>query len=216
MYADIVVNKISKAYDRVEVIRGISLETKNNTPSVILGPSGCGKSTLLRLIAGLEIPDAGEILFNSRIVSTPRWVMEPYLRDIGFVFQNSALWPHMTIRKNIQFGMRAFSKRDSLSFTTELMLKLSINDLAERYPGQVSGGQARRAAIARALAVKPKLLLMDEPLTNIEQELKYSILEYILEFMQETGACLVYVTHDPDEAARIGGKIHKMKDGNFE
>jgi iron(III) transport system ATP-binding protein len=216
MYADIVVNKISKAYDRVEVIRGISLETKNDAPSVILGPSGCGKSTLLRLIAGLEIPDEGEILFNGRIVSTPRWVLEPYRRDIGFVFQNSALWPHMTIRKNIQFGMRAFSKFDSLSFTTELMRKLGINDLAERYPGQVSGGQARRAAIARALAVKPRLLLMDEPLTNIEQELKYSILEYILEFMQDTGACMIYVTHDPDEASRIGGKIHKMKDGNFE
>lgn len=197
------VRDVTKYYQDVKVIEHFSLEVPKSSTLVVLGPSGCGKTTLLRLIAGLETPDEGEILFNGSPASRPGWVLPPHMRSIGFVFQTPALWPHMNIAQNIRFGMP--TKHEGR--VQELLARTGLAELANRYPGQISGGEARRAALARALAPEPQHLLLDEPLTNLDPDLKQDMLALIQECVVKTGASLIYVTHDAGAAQQISERI---------
>ncbi|MCL7413897.1 MAG: ABC transporter ATP-binding protein [ANME-2 cluster archaeon] len=201
------INDVTKYYRDVKVIEHFSLEVSDHTSLVVLGPSGCGKTTLLRLIAGLEIPDEGEIYINGSLVSCPGWVLPPHRRSIGFVFQTSALWPHMTVSQNIRFGLH--SGNDGR--VQEMLTRTGLMELANRYPSQISGGQARRVALARALAPEPEYLLLDEPLTNLDPDLKQEMLTLIKETVANTGGSLIYVTHDAGEANHISERIIEIK-----
>ncbi len=202
----IVVDNIAKKYGRVLVMREISFKLAQSEFLVVIGPSGSGKTTLLRLIAGLEYPDEGEIFINDRKVSSPGYAFPPHKRNLGFVFQTSALWPHMTVEQNIKFGLKGLSKKESNFRVQELMEIISINHLQGRYPDEISGGEARRVALARSLAPKPHCLLMDEPLSNLDAELKDNLLEFIINTLKDSGTSLIYVTHDLKEGEQVSSR----------
>ncbi|NMC75520.1 MAG: ABC transporter ATP-binding protein [Geobacteraceae bacterium] len=209
------VRHVTKFYGKVKALQDVSLQVTTPEPVVILGPSGSGKSTLLRLIAGLEVPDAGEIRINGGLVSRPGWVLPPHLRNMGFVFQAPALWPHMTVEGNITFGMDGVSQDRLRGRLRELLDDFDLHGLGKRYPDELSGGEARRVAIARCLAPEPRYLLMDEPLTNLDRERKWRALERIAVAVRETGAFLVYVTHDPEEARKLSRRVIFLDSGRI-
>lgn len=198
---------LAKAYGAVKVLEGLALTVPSGGRVVILGPSGSGKTTLLRLIAGLDLPDAGEVLLDDAVMSAPGWAAPPSARKVGMVFQTPALWPHMTAAENIHFGLGRLERAAARQRVGELLAALGLEEMAGRYPHELSGGEARRVALARALAPQPALLLLDEPLTNLNVALKakvHAVLEAHLAAQQPT---LVYVTHDPAEAESIGGQV---------
>ena len=207
---------LCKAMGGRTVIDRLDLEVPDGDQTVILGPSGSGKTTLLRLIAGLEAPDKGDIFIDGIVVSSPGYALEPSRRGLGFVFQSSALWPHMTVEQNILFGVQNLPGGKARERVVSLLKKASLTGLERRYPHQISGGEARRVAIVRSLAPQPKILLMDEPLTNLNPELKTALLQLIKECSTENHASLMYVTHDKDEAGLISGRILVMKNGRLE
>jgi iron(III) transport system ATP-binding protein len=192
---------LCKCYSGKAVLQGLSLKLAEGALLVVLGPSGCGKTTLLRLAAGLELPDAGEVYLEGRLASRPGWGIPPYSRSIGFAFQSTTLWPHMTVTQNLTFGMNRAPKRHKQETVEELANAFGLTGLLKRYPGQLSGGEARRVCLARALAARPRLLLLDEPLTNLDEELKERILKEALAFMEGFHPAVIFVTHDPGEAA---------------
>jgi len=212
----IVVDQLTKSYRDVKAVDGVSFEAPRPGSLAILGPSGSGKTTLLRLIAGLEIPDAGEIHINGELVSQPGWAAAPYKRGLGLVFQTSALWPHMTVAQNILFGLHGRPKEEARGRLSELLEQTSLGGLERRYPHEISGGEARRVALARTLAPRPRCLLLDEPLTNVDPDLKRKLLSLIQEEVRQTEACLIYVTHDSSEAGQISGRVLLLKDGCLE
>ena len=212
----ILLNRVTKYYDDVKAVDSVSLEVTAGSPAVILGPSGSGKTTLLRLIAGLELPDEGEIQIDGQLASKAGWALAPYRRRLGIVFQSSALWPHMTVAQNITFGLHGIPKNKVRHRLEELLEKMSLQGLGHRYPHQISGGEARRVALARTLAPQPGCILMDEPLTNVDPELKEKLLDLIKETILRTKACLLYVTHDADEARNIAKRVVMLKDGCLE
>ena len=211
----IVVNRLTKFYGKVKALDQVSLEMKTPDPLAILGPSGSGKTTLLRLIAGLEIPDEGEIHINGSLASRPGWAILPHQRNIGFVFQSSALWPHMTVTQNILFGLNGLTKNEARERLKELLDMTYLKGLERRYPDELSGGEARRVAIARCLAPEPKYLLMDEPLIYLDPELKEKMFSLIEETTRQTQAFLVYVTHDAEEATKLSGRILNLRSGRI-
>jgi len=211
----IVLEQISKNFGKINAVDNISLEVAEKDIAVILGPSGSGKTTLLRLIAGLEMPDNGKIFYGSQLCSQKGWVLTPHKRGIGFVFQTPALWPHMTIKQNILFGLNGLSQEETHSRLIPILEQSSLMELKDRYPDQVSGGEARRVAIARALITHSKYMLMDEPLINLDYEMKQSMMSLILKTVQETGSSLIYVTHDLREAQQINGKVWIMQKGKI-
>jgi iron(III) transport system ATP-binding protein len=199
----VVVKEVSKSYGRIRALDRVSLEVPSGEAHVILGRSGSGKTTLLRLIAGLETPDEGEIYLAGRLASSKDRILAPHLRGIGFVFQAPALWPHLTLAQNIRFGIRGLSRRQACVRVEELLLQMDLDGSGNRYPHQVSGGEARRASIARALAARPAILLMDEPLLNLDPALKERMLSLLGDLISRKDAAIVYVTHDVAEAERI-------------
>ena len=213
----IVVNHVTKSYGKVRGLEEVSLELNTGETLVILGPSGSGKTTLLRLIAGLEMPDEGEIYIDDSLASRPGWTLVPHKRNIGFVFQVSALWPHMTVAQNILFGLDTLPKNTVRDRVVELLDRTGLTGLQERYPDELSGGEARRVAIARSLAPHPRYLLLDEPLINLDPELKQEMLSLIKETTLQTEASLIYVTHDVNEAWHVSsGRVLTLKSGRLE
>jgi iron(III) transport system ATP-binding protein len=206
---------LCKSYSGKAVLQGLSLKLAEGARLVVLGPSGCGKTTLLRLVAGLELPDAGQVYLEGRLASRSGWGIPPYSRSIGFAFQSPTLWPHMSVARNLTFGMNGAPKNHKQETVDELANAFGLNGLLKRYPGQLSGGEARRVCLARALAARPRLLLLDEPLTNLDEELKERILKQALAFMEGFHPAVVFVTHDPGEAkvlvARGAGLLHMRK-----
>ena len=211
----ILATDLTKSFGGVQALRGVSLELASGGVVSIIGPSGCGKTTFLRLLAGLEEPDAGEIWLDGVIASRPGWVRPPHQRGIGFVFQESALWPHLTVAQNVLFGLGGLERRAARHRAEEVLGQVGLEQFWNRYPHQLSGGEGRRVALARALAPRPRRLLMDEPLSNLDEAARIALLEQIRKSVTREGASLVYVTHDLREAREVGGRCIRMRDGRF-
>ncbi len=207
----VTLREVSMAFDNVLAVDNLNLEVNEGELVTFLGPSGCGKSTTLFLIAGIYRPLTGKIQFGDKEVTQ----LEPEEREIGMVFQNYALYPHMTVLKNILFPlkMRKTPKNEALQQVEEMAGLVGINDLLHRKPSQLSGGQQQRVAIARALVKKPKILLLDEPLSNLDARLRIETREEIRRIQKEVGITTIFVTHDQEEALSISDKILLMKNG---
>ena len=204
---------LTKRYGSIEAVVDVSFEIASGEAVIIHGPSGSGKTTLLRLLAGLEMPDEGRICIDGEIASTPDWVLPPYQRGIGIVFQRNALWPHMTVAKNIRFVMDGIPKSEKAERLRLIIQEVCLDNLSNRYPSQLSSGEARRVALARAIADKPQRLLLDEPLINLDPELKSQLLKVIQDYAHHEKATLLFVTHDLDKMEYIADKLVGMKEG---
>jgi len=201
------VRQLTKSFAGRPAFAPFSARIADGQTLVIAGPSGCGKTTLLRLIAGLAAPNAGEVILNGVTVSTPSRLVEPHVRGVGFVFQQAALWPHLTVRENIAFGLAGLGRRERSDRVDTWLAALGLQALAERHPDTLSGGEQRRVAVARTLAPRPRHLLLDEPLVHLDPAARRTILDAILAYQHKAGADLVYVTHDAGEAAQVGGPV---------
>jgi iron(III) transport system ATP-binding protein len=206
---------ISKTFGTHRAVDRVSLSIPDHALVALLGPSGSGKTTLLRLIAGLEIPDSGTITMGGTLVSSHDCMVPPSERSVGFVFQTGALWPHMTVSENIRFALSDLPFSEQQQRTRSLMERTGILRLADRYPDQISGGEARRAALARALAPQPATLLFDEPLTNLDRPLRNDLLVLIQESVRGAGSTMLYVTHDEDEAEKIADTLIRIDKGTI-
>jgi iron(III) transport system ATP-binding protein len=192
----------------------VSLDIADGELFTLLGPSGCGKTTLLRLVAGFHAADAGEIHFGRRRVDG----LPPYQRNIGMVFQNYALWPHMTVRGNVTYGLRLrkLTAREIEQRLAAGLAKVNLTGLEERYPGQLSGGQQQRVALARALVLNPDILLLDEPLSNLDAKIRVQVRSEIRTLQQDLRITTVYVTHDQEEALSLSDRVAVMRDGRVQ
>ncbi len=204
---------ITKRFGRFEALRRVSLEVADRSFTVLLGPSGCGKTTLLRIVAGLERQDAGEVWIGGRRVDH----LPPRARGIAMVFQNYAVFPHMTVFENIAFGLRmrrapAEEIRRTVTWAARL---LHIESQLDKYTGQLSGGQRQRVAVARALAVRPEVLLMDEPLSNLDALLRLEMRSELKRILAESRTTTLYVTHDQVEAMSLADRIAVMAEGRI-
>lgn len=211
MRESITIRHAFKKYGDTVIIPDLSLEIKEGEFFTLLGPSGCGKTTLLRMIAGFNTIEGGDFFFNERRVND----IDPAKRNIGMVFQNYAIFPHLSVRKNVEFGLknRKLSKEDITSRASEYLELMQISELAERMPAQLSGGQQQRVALARALCIQPSVLLMDEPLSNLDAKLRIEMRTAIKNIQNSVGITTVYVTHDQEEAMAVSDRIAVMKDG---
>lgn len=209
------IENLSKYYQTVSVFKNLALTVPSGQTVAILGPSGSGKTTLLRLIAGLEKPDTGHISLAGQVVSSPTWSLAPHLRRVGLIFQTPILWPHMSVYQNITFGLSHLKAAAQKQRTQQLLERLAIAHLSHRYPYQLSGGEAKRVALARVLAPHPPYLLFDEPLTNLDPKLKQILLHYIREHLNLTAACALYVTHDFTEADHLTDQIFVLAEGQL-
>ncbi|PRY26170.1 carbohydrate ABC transporter ATP-binding protein (CUT1 family) [Aliiruegeria haliotis] len=209
--ANLALRKLVQTYDKVTVLHGIDLEIGDGEFVVLVGPSGCGKSTTLRLIAGLEEATSGDIEIGGRVVNH----LEPKERDIAMVFQNYAIYPHMTVRRNIGFGLRSstLSRPEKDARIEEVAKILDMQDLLARKPSQLSGGQRQRVAIGRAMVRDPAVFLFDEPLSNLDAQLRTQMRLEIKKLHQRVGTTIVFVTHDQVEAMTMADRIVIMKDG---
>ncbi len=204
---------VVKRFGSVTAVDRADLEVADGELFTLLGPSGCGKTTLLRLIAGFYRPDAGEIAFDGRVVDA----LPPYQRNIGMVFQNYALWPHMTVFGNVAYGLRlrGLSRREIEARVAEGLRKVNLSGLEGRYPGQLSGGQQQRVALARALVLNPDLLLLDEPLSNLDAKIRVQVRAEIRRLQKELGITAIYVTHDQEEALSLSDRVAVMREGKI-
>ena len=211
--AKVILKNIIKDFDKTRIINDISLEIKDKEFHVLVGPSGCGKSTILRLIAGLENLTDGEIYIDNNLVNNE----EPKNRDIAFVFQSYALYPHMTVFENIAFPlkMRKMTKNDIEKKVIEAAKILDIEHLLKRKPKQLSGGQRQRVALGRAIVRKPKVFLLDEPLSNLDAKLRVEMRASIKKLHKELDTTFIYVTHDQIEALTMGDKISVINKGEI-
>lgn len=214
---NITLRNVTKQFGDIEVVKNLNLEIQDKDFIVLLGPSGCGKTTTLRMIAGLETPTNGEIEIDGKIVfSSEKEVnIPPNKRNVGFLFQNYALWPHMTAYRNIAFGLEnlKWKKEDIKSRVSELAYLLKIKELLGRYPSELSGGQQQRVAIARTLAPSPNVLLMDEPLSNLDAKLRTEMRSELKRLHLEIKSTFVYVTHDQLEAMTLATKVCLINKG---
>jgi iron(III) transport system ATP-binding protein len=205
---------VVKRFGALEAVSNVTLEIEDGELFTLLGPSGCGKTTLLRLVGGFHQPDRGEIFFGSKAVSR----VPPYERNIGVVFQNYALWPHMTIYENVAYGLKIkkFSKKEIDEKVRQALEMTNLTGLENRYPGQVSGGQQQRAALARALVLSPDVLLLDEPLSNLDAKIRIQVRAEIRKLQKDLGITTIYVTHDQEEALTISDRIAVMNQGRVQ
>ncbi|MBM3545996.1 MAG: sn-glycerol-3-phosphate ABC transporter ATP-binding protein UgpC [Alphaproteobacteria bacterium] len=212
--ASVTLTRVLKRFDRTPVVHGIDLDIGDGEFVVLVGPSGCGKSTTLRMIAGLEDLTDGEIRIGDRIVNR----LEPKDRNIAMVFQNYAIYPHMTVHKNIAFGLRMakLPKAEEDRRVREAASVLGLTDLLERRPSQLSGGQRQRVAIGRAMVRNPAVFLFDEPLSNLDAQLRAQMRLEIKKLHQGLATTVIYVTHDQVEAMTLADRIVVMKDGKIE
>jgi iron(III) transport system ATP-binding protein len=207
---------VTKCFGARTPLKRLSLHIQQAERLVLWGPSGCGKTTVLRLIAGLETPDEGKIHIDHRVVaSAGRNLVQPEERNIGMVFQDLALWPHMSVRDNLMFGLK--SRRTPVleadARIMDFLKRVGMESRIDAKPHQLSGGEQQRVALARALALQPPILLMDEPLSSLDEEIKERILNDVLILQQDLKFTLVYVTHDRVEAKTIASRTCRMVDG---
>jgi iron(III) transport system ATP-binding protein len=212
------VEGLIKAFKDVKALDNVSFEFEKGILS-FLGPSGCGKTTLLRSIAGLEIPDAGAISIAGKVQTSVEdgILVPPYARKIGFVFQNYALWPHMTVYNNVAFGLKLqkFAKAKIKEKVLASLELVGLQGREDRYPSQLSGGQQQRVALARSLALEPRLILLDEPLSNLDARLREEMRVEIRRLIKKVGISALYVTHDQEEAFTISDAVIVMEGGRI-
>jgi iron(III) transport system ATP-binding protein len=208
------IQNLSKRFGRTSVLKGVSLEIQDQELFFLLGPSGCGKTTLLRIIAGFYQPDSGELRFGDRQMGS----LPPHRRNTGMVFQNYALWPHMTVFENVAYGLevRAVSAGEKKERVARALAIVQMGSYADRTPNQLSGGQQQRVALARALVINPDVLLLDEPLSNLDARLRLEMREEIRRIHAQTRITTIYVTHDQKESLSLADRIAVMREGVIE
>ncbi len=210
---NILLQDIVKRFGALEAVSHVSLEIQDGELFTLLGPSGCGKTTLLRLIGGFHHPDGGEIYFNGKNVSP----IPAYERNIGMVFQNYALWPHMTIFENVAYGLKLkkFSRKEISEKVLNALALVNLGGLEKRFPGQMSGGQQQRVALARALVLNPDVLLLDEPLSNLDAKIRIQVRAEIRKLQKRLAITTIYVTHDQEEALTLSDRIAVLNQGKL-
>ena len=206
----LVVNKVSHRFSKNVALNDISFECKAGEVTCLIGHSGCGKTTLLRLMAGLLPLQSGEIALNGSTIASPSLMVPPELRSVGMVFQEGALFPHMSVIGNVAFGLRGNGAKER---AREWLARVGLSDYAERYPDSLSGGQRQRVALARAMAPEPAVLLFDEPYANLDVPLRRTLRKDARQIIRETGAVGVFVTHDPDEVLAMGDNVVVLDQG---
>ncbi len=210
-------DSLSLAYDtpegRRDVVQNFSLNLEQGHIGCLLGASGCGKTTILRAVAGFEPLRAGAIRLGGAVLSSPDHMVEPENRNVGMMFQDYALFPHLTVEKNIAFGLRKLDKAMRAKRVAELLHLVGLEKSEKRYPHELSGGQQQRVALARALAPEPELLLLDEPFSNLDVDMRERLAFEVREILKKTGHTALLVTHNQAEAFAIADRIGVMKDG---
>ena len=211
MSVSISIENVVKRYDKLTIIPDLSLEIKNGEFFTLLGPSGCGKTTLLRMIAGFNTIEGGEIKFDENVINN----IPAHKRNIGMVFQNYAIFPHMTVKENVEYGLklRKENKESMKKKVDEMLHVVKIEEYQDRLPERLSGGQQQRVALARAIVITPSVLLMDEPLSNLDAKLRIEMRSAIKDIQKHVGITTIYVTHDQEEALAISDRIAVMKNG---
>jgi iron(III) transport system ATP-binding protein len=211
MSVNIRIERAEKRYGSAVIIHDLSLNIRRGEFFTLLGPSGCGKTTLLRMIAGFNSIEGGDFFFDDRLINN----LDPAKRNIGMVFQNYAIFPHLTVRQNIEFGLKArkYSADRIKELVDKILDLMKIAEFASRLPERLSGGQQQRVALARALVIEPDVLLMDEPLSNLDAKLRIEMRTAIKKIQNQFGITTVYVTHDQEEAMAVSDRIAVMRDG---
>ena len=214
MSVEININKVVKKYGNLTIIPGLDEHIKNGEFFTLLGPSGCGKTTLLRMIAGFNSIEGGTIAFNDKVIND----IPAHERNIGMVFQSYAIFPHLTVRENVEYGLklRKLPKAEMKEKVDKILDVVQITEYQDRLPERLSGGQQQRVALARAIVIHPSVLLMDEPLSNLDAKLRVEMRTAIREVQKQVGITTVYVTHDQEEALSISDRIAVMKKGEIQ
>jgi sulfate transport system ATP-binding protein len=208
------IRHVTKRFGEAVAVDDVSLEVETGSLTALLGPSGSGKSTLLRIVAGLETPDAGEVILSGEDATS----LAPQKRNVGFVFQHYAAFKHMTVRNNVAFGLtiRKRPKREIRERVDELLALVQLQGFADRYPAQLSGGQRQRMALARALAAEPKVLLLDEPFGALDARVRAELREWLRRLHEEVHVTTVFVTHDQEEAMEVSDRVAVLNRGRLE
>jgi iron(III) transport system ATP-binding protein len=220
--ASIAIKGLTKSFnagdDAPAAVSNLDLDIKDNQFVTLLGPSGCGKTTTLRMIAGYIVPDAGTIHINGRLLSAPGSVVPPDQRGMGMVFQNYAVWPHKTVYENVVFGLkvRKTPSAEAKKRVADALALVNLTGLEQRYPNELSGGQQQRVALARSLVVEPEILLLDEPLSNLDAKLREQMRVELKRLQRRTGITFVYVTHDQAEALALSDHIAVIHGGRLQ
>lgn len=209
------INNIRCGYEGKTIVDDFSLSIRDTTLNCLLGPSGCGKTTVLRAIAGFEPVLKGEIILDGRVISSKTVQVQPEQRGIGMVFQDYALFPHLSVGENVTFGLRKQSSSQQRKVAREMLELVGLEDCMNRYPHELSGGQQQRIAVARALAPEPPLLLMDEPFSNLDVDLRERLVLDVREILRQRQTTTLFVTHDQDEAFVIGEHVAVMDEGRI-
>lgn len=207
MEASIVFEKVSFAYGRKKLFSEICFKIHANKLTCLLGNTGSGKTSVLRLIAGLEIPAGGKIYINDELVAGDGTFISPAERKVGLIFQDLALWPHFTVYMNVAWGLKNKKADHAGEKVFDMLDTFNIRSLAERYPHELSGGQQQLVALARSLVLEPQILLLDEPLSNLDSKMKSVVMNYILGLKQQLNITLVYVTHDHRDTEKLADEI---------
>ncbi len=208
-------DSVSYATRGKQILSDINLLAQSGKIACLLGPSGCGKTTVLRLAAGILRPTAGRILLDDMEIAGPSRFLPPEKRNIGLVFQDFALFPHMTAEENVAYGLYALERREALRVAAMALERVGLGHAVTRYPTSLSGGEQQRVALARAIVPRPQVVLLDEPFSGLDQRLKETVREETLALLRETRATALLVTHDPDEALAIADTIHVMAAGRI-
>ena len=213
MSNEVIIRDAVKRYGDFTALNGVSLNIKEGEFFTLMGPSGCGKTTLLRMIAGFNSIEGGDFYFGEKRIND----VPAHKRDIGMVFQNYAIFPHLTVKENVAYGLKArkVGKQEMETRVSEALELVQISHLADRKPNELSGGQQQRVALARAFVIEPSVLLMDEPLSNLDAKLRVQMRTVIKKLQRRLGITTIYVTHDQEEALAISDRIAVMKDGNI-
>ena len=213
MSNEVIIKDAVKRYGDFTALNGVSLDIREGEFFTLLGPSGCGKTTLLRMIAGFNSIEGGDFFFGEKRIND----VAAHKRDIGMVFQNYAIFPHLTVKENVAYGLKARKtpKKETEKRVAEALELVQISHLADRKPNELSGGQQQRVALARAFVIEPSVLLMDEPLSNLDAKLRVQMRTVIKKLQRRLGITTIYVTHDQEEALAISDRIAVMKDGNI-
>ncbi|GAB1482599.1 ABC transporter ATP-binding protein [Treponema sp.] len=210
--SDIRFRSVQKSYGAKTILQDLNLHIHSGECFVLIGPSGCGKTVALRLIAGFETPDGGEISIGNRVVADSKQSLPPEERHIGVVFQDYAVWPHMDVSENVSYPlkMQKIEKTEAIRRTAEAISQVNLSTFDKRLPSQLSGGQQQRVALARALVARPEVMLLDEPLTNLDANLREEMRFEIKDLQRKTGSTILYVTHDHEVALAIADRIAVM------